>query len=238
MRGNTVTVGKVIGKGWDCFKARPWFWIGVSLICTAIPEIIDRASTSIPEMVGQSGGSTEFVYLLIVALFVLNTLVSIRISMGMVCMGLATVNGKTVKIGDLLAKPQLFWRYVLASISFGLMIMVGLILLVVPGVYLAARFLPVHYVLVERETGVLESFRQAERLTAGYRGKLIDFILLGIAALVVLTAILFFIAMMSSLPVSEVFALLIGVVAQPIIILSLASFYRALRDAPADRGAA
>ncbi len=236
MPKGTIIIGTAFREGWTWFKARAWFWIGIGLICTVISEIVSTGSEMIPHSVREGGGSAEFAYVLTAVFFLLNVLVSARISMGMAWMGLITVDGKMAKIGDLLAKPQVFWRYVVTMIAFGLMFGVGLVLLIVPGIYVAARFFPVHFVVIERETGVMEGFRQAQQLTEGYRGKVINFILLWIAFFVV-SGIAFIPVMRLSEPVGWWVMLLSAVIATPIIWLSAASLYRTLQNASANQGA-
>ncbi len=244
MQGNTVTIGRVVGEGWRCFKARPWFWIGIVILYGVISEIIGFASSAIPDFAGRNSGSVEIAYVLIVVFFLLNIYVSTRMAMGLVWMGLTTVDGKTARVRDLFAKPHLFWRYLLATVLYGLMVMVGMMLLIVPGVYLAARFLPLNFVLIERETGIAESFQQAQRLTEGHRGKLIELILLGLSlflgtfvVLMVSMAVLGELAPLVLPLIMMVAVLLILFLGTPIISLSLASLYRALRNASVDPAA-
>lgn len=232
MQDNTITVGKAFRDGWNSFMARPWFWIGVTFLCTVVSEIISAASGIVPEMAGQGSGSVEVAYALILAFFLINTLVSMRISMGMVWMAITTVDGKRAKISDLLAKPHVFWRYLFAVMVFGLVLLVGFALLIVPGIYLFARFFPLNFVVMERETGALESFRQAQQLTEGHRGKLIEFILLWFALFIVL-AIVVVPAEMLLEPLGRGLVLVVAVIATPIAWLSSASLYRTLGNASA-----
>lgn len=179
-----------------------------------------------------------------VVLILVGTFVQIRLQMGLLWMGVITVDGRRARFGDLFAKPHLFWRFLCPSILFQLMVMAGFILLIVPGIYLLARFLPLSFVLMDRETGVLESFRQAQRLTEGHRGKLTAVIFLGYAlafGLFMALSVTAFTVGGSALLVMPI-VMLFGVfvftpIVAPIILLSLAALYRALKNASAHQGA-
>ncbi len=124
MQENTITIGRVLREGWSCFKARPWFWIGVIVLCGVIADIIGLVSSMILEWVGPSAGSPEIGWSVAVVLILLGTFVQIRLQMGLLWMGVITVTGQRARFGDLFAKPHLFWRFLCASILFQLMVLV------------------------------------------------------------------------------------------------------------------
>lgn len=54
-----------------------------------------------------------------------------------------------------------------ASILYGIVLVLGLIALIVPGLFLAARYLPAPFLAFEHGTGAGESMAQAKAMTAG-----------------------------------------------------------------------
>lgn len=61
--------------------------------------------------------------------------------------------------------------YILITLAVGL----GLVLLIVPGIILALKFYFPYYILVDRDTGVIESMKISSRLTKGVKLKLLLF---------------------------------------------------------------
>lgn len=247
MQENIITIGGVVRGGWNCFKARPWFWVGTMVLCGIIWQVMDKLSSVIFQLVASSGASEVIGWSVVVGLFLLAILVQYRLQMGLMWMGVITVEGRRARIGDLLAKPRLFWRFLFALLMFQLMVMVGSLFLFVPGLYLVARFLPVGFVLLDRETSILESFEQAQRLTEGHRGKLFALVLLPVALVFGLFAAITWPAMAIAEPTTApgglgpvvvVVAMLLavivlGLVVAPIILLCMASLYRDLKIASA-----
>ncbi len=228
MQGDTIKVGRVFGEGLAYFLARPWFWIGTILLFGVISTIINMASTIFPVLVLRSGWSAEMAYALMSILVLLNIFVATRMGIGLGWMAISTIHGEPAKVADLFAKPQLFWRYLCTLILFNVVVFVGLIVFVVPGIYLAARFFPVTYVMIERETGILESFRHAQALTEGHRVTLSAFTFLGVAIVA---------GMMQSVQLLGGFSLLVVGIAAPITLLSYTALYGALKNASSDHPA-
>ena len=237
MLEDTIKIHRVFGEGLAWFVARPWFWIGTIVIYIVISVIVEMVSLIFSNKLGPSTGSESFAYALGIVCFLLEVFVYIRMRMGLAWMTVSTTNGKSMEIGDLFAKSQLFWRFLFGSLLYHLMCLAGFMLFFVPGIYLAARFFPVHFVVIERETGVMESFRQAQQLTEGSRGKVIDFILLWIGIAILSAIAVVPVAILLSEPVGMGVLLVFYVIATPIIWLSAASLYRALRDASTNQAA-
>ena len=77
------------------------------------------------------------------------------------------VRGEEAQIGDLFAGGRYFWRIFASNLLFFAVLYFGLLLLVAPGVFVALAFWPFMYVIVDRDVGVIESFRRSRELTSG-----------------------------------------------------------------------
>ena len=71
------------------------------------------------------------------------------------------------------------------SILLGLMVMVGLLLFIVPGIWLGLKYGQAMTALVDRNCGVIEAFKCSSKITEGHKAKLM---LLGSAALGIILA--------------------------------------------------
>ena len=78
-------------------------------------------------------------------------------------------------------RPQSnFWFYVLATLLYGLIIGIGTLLLVVPGIILGLMLMFYGFVMIEKKRGPLEALKESKRLTDGFKGDLFVFSLLAI----------------------------------------------------------
>ena len=85
---------------------------------------------------------------------------------------LKLVSGMYPSVEDLLKYSYLIWRYVLGWLAYGAMVVIGLVLLIVPGVYLSIRFMFVPILIVDKELTIKEAFRKSTALTNGVKWKL------------------------------------------------------------------
>ena len=86
-----------------------------------------------------------------------NQLVSTFFNIGTILLFLAIVRGKQAGIHLLFGGMPYLLRGFLTSLLFFLIVVVGLILLIVPGIYLALRLWPFLYFIVDRDADIVES---------------------------------------------------------------------------------
>ena len=116
---------------------------------------------------------------------ILGQVVSVWLSLGWIRIGLNLVDGREVKVGMLFGEGRKLLRAVLASILFGLMVVAGLVLLIVPGIYLALRFGQYLTAIVDRDLGVMESFAYSSAITADNR---MNLLVLGVLSFLIMLA--------------------------------------------------
>ncbi|PKN03839.1 hypothetical protein CVU75_00260 [Candidatus Dependentiae bacterium HGW-Dependentiae-1] len=79
------------------------------------------------------------------------------------------------------------WRHIgtflITGILFGLMFVVGLSLLILPGIYLILRFGFFKYLIVDRDAGVIESLRMSYAITAGYEWEMLGLLVISFLVL-------------------------------------------------------
>lgn len=93
--------------------------------------------------------------------------------------GLRLYDNEKIGSYDFLSfSTQLFFKFLLGYILYVLLVMVGFILLVVPGIYLAMKFQFVQYLIVDKNTDVIEAFKKSGRMTDGQKWNLFLLMLL------------------------------------------------------------
>lgn len=123
---------------------------------------------------------------------------------------LKLIDDKEVSYADFWLPQSNFWFYVLATLLYGLIIGVGTLLLIVPGIIFGLMFMFYGYVMIEKNLGPIEALKESKRLTAGAKWDLFLFSLLAIG-----------------LNLLGVLALLVGVlVTMTITFIAMAHLYR------------
>lgn len=190
-------------------------YIGISFGLSIITQIITAAMSVMltpAETTSSStgGGVPILVTLVTLVLGLLNNVVSVFLSLGVTQITLNLVSGKEANVGLLFSGLPKLLRAIGASILYTLMVMVGLILLVVPGIFLAIRFAYFMHAIVDRDKGVIDSLSYSWSLTTNNWGNIF---LLGLLSF--------------GLAIAGLLALCVGVlVAIPIIMLMSSVAYR------------
>jgi uncharacterized membrane protein len=207
----TLSIGDCINYGWETFKKRPWILIGAVLLSIII--------ASLPGMFGpqpEIGPDGQVIPPPITTMHVIVSIASLVVSI-LVAIGLTTFslrahdNIESVQIADLW-NPAPFWRFLAAHILTAIVVTLGFIAFIVPGVILATGLGFVPYLVIERGLGPIEAMKESWRITKGHKWQL--FLL--IVALI-------------GINILGVLALLVGVlVSIPVAMIAFVHAYRAL----------
>lgn len=184
------SIRESLSFAWRTTKSNFWFLLGMLVITYAInfgialiAEVLGRTSPFLG-VLGNIAG----------------TAVSLILSLGVISIMLHLYAGNRPGYKELFRKAHLFWKILFASILYGLMIIGGFILLIVPGIYLAIRFGFFQYVIVDHEMGPIAALKESSRLTVGAKWQILwlSLILVGInilGALALLIGLLFTVPM-------------------------------------------
>jgi uncharacterized membrane protein len=190
----TFSVGECFRFGWDTFKKRPWFFVGISILIIIISAIASRMSS------GAEHASGAMLVIALAGVFI-GILLQIFLKMGILNFFLKTHETPLEShVMDLWA-PQPFWKYLGASLLFGIIVAIGFILLVIPGIYLLLRFLFVPYLVMDRKLAPFDALRESSRITLGHKWQLLGF-LLAVIGINIIGAILLGVGLLVTIPVS------------------------------------
>ncbi|WP_157109817.1 hypothetical protein [Thermanaeromonas toyohensis] len=120
----------------------------------------------------KKAGSFPMLALFLAAYFVLEP--------GIVSMFLAAERGEKLNAGDVLAGWQYGLKYFLASAANMVAVALGLVCLILPGVYVFYRFRLFPYFLVDRNCGILGSLGESWAATSGRVLQMVSLDLLGL----------------------------------------------------------
>jgi len=144
-------------------------------------------------------------YLLSIALWVAGVIIQI----GFIKISILLSRDQKPAVKELFSNSSLFLKFVLGSICYGLAVIGGFILLVVPGIILIIMLEMYAYFIVDKNMGPIESLKASRALTKGVRWQLFCFgaliLLLNLAGLLCLVVGLLFTIPASSIAAAYVY---------------------------------
>jgi uncharacterized membrane protein len=185
-----IDVVQCVTRGFELTKRN----FGMILLVGVVYFTVSFAFNFIVGMVGglvmaavqpSQPANNEAMILFTVIVQILIMLFSLYLALGMTRVGLNFVSGKEVTVGQLFGEGGKLPRMIGASILYYLMVFVGLLLFVVPGIYLAIRYMYFQMAIVDRNMGVLESLTYSSSITTNNR---LNLFLLGLLSLAIVIA--------------------------------------------------
>ncbi|MBI4093939.1 hypothetical protein HY417_03165 [Candidatus Kaiserbacteria bacterium] len=210
-----ISVGSFVRFGWETFKKRGWFLVGAVLIfgiASVVASFVNGVVTSvIVEAVGSGAGT--------IIGFVAGMAVNAIINLGWIAFLLKAHDDiASVSFSDLW-HPQKFWSFLGATLLYSIIVFVGYIFLIVPGVIASVAFFFAPWLVVDKGLTPIEALKASARITKGNR--------LRVFALMAASMLVSFLG---------VLALIVGLlIAIPIVTLAAASAYRRLSAAESAR---
>ena len=178
-----VDAGDVISYAWQQFKL---YWgplvgalfvtmiisYGLQAVCGVVQVLVE----GIPNIQQQPANPNPFgpnaaVFTpLGIGFTLMQQAVSVFLGIGMTRMSLAAARDKAPGFEQLFSGGRWFWPIVGFSILYGIGIMVGFLLLIIPGIILMLMWWPARMVLIDDQAGVMDSFGLARQITKGNWG--------------------------------------------------------------------
>jgi uncharacterized membrane protein len=169
------------GKNWIIFLVYFVFAIALSAFQNSLTSIVDKVGFSktmvlIPENIISIAGLVA----------------SIILGMGLVKVMLKIVDGVKPQAEDLYSTYKNFFSYLGVSILYGLIVLAGFILLLVPGICWGIKYRFAPTLVIDKGMGPMEALRESAKMTEGQKWDLfalgfVQFavIIIGLIALVI-----------------------------------------------------
>lgn len=174
--------------GWERFKERPFFLIGLFVFTTLI-------SVFTSALIDAATGSARFVF------NVLDFAIQIVLNMGLTLIVLRVHDSVETGYMDIFEPLHMFWKYLSATILTFIIVFFGLLLFIVPGIVAMIALAFTSYLIIDRNLGPIEAITESMRITHGHRWNILLF---GLSLLVfnILGALLFGVGLLVTIPVS------------------------------------
>ena len=147
-----ISIKAAYSAGWSAFARRPWYLIGLLFAFMGI-FILSLGNAVV----------TALAYILYA---------------GYLTMLLRHLRGDTIEFDDLFTVDRRWVYFAFLGVIKMILIMLGLICFIIPGVYLAIRWMFAEFLVIDQGMKPLEALRASSELTAGHRWKLFFFTLL------------------------------------------------------------
>lgn len=193
----TLTVKGCLKEAWATFTLRPWFFIGVYIIVTLLTGRMNFQSNEF-DQAQVTPGFVLTIFVFGIVLFVVQNIVQ----MGEKKILLKTLDDpKTPEFRDLWTTSP-FWRFFLTKFLYGLILLGGLLLLIVPGIIWGLRYMFAGFIIMEKGLKPTEALRESARITNGHKKQLFALILATVGVNIV-GALCLLVGLLVTIPVTS-----------------------------------
>ncbi len=191
MTTKVFSISEALRFGWNTTKNNLDFFVKLLIafgLLFIIPAVIAGAVLPINTFLG-------------IILYIADYSLTILIFMGLVKIALRFCDNEKGQLKDLFSQYRLFFKYLLASILYSLIVVAGVILLIIPGIIWGIKFWFFDYFVIDKKLGPIEALKQSSAITRGARWQLLGFfIVMGLINL--LGALSFLVGLFITIPVT------------------------------------
>jgi len=170
---NRFSKKEALTYGWETFKTRVWFFaslgaviMGLGFITDVLNEFLINPKTEQIFNAGAFGAQELWLILAIMIIFFAESFVQWWLYIGLIKITLDVYDKKEVTFHQLFsADLAMVWRYVIGSFLYGLIILGGFILLIVPGIIWSLKFQYYAYGIIDKNMGIIESLKYSAKIT-------------------------------------------------------------------------
>lgn len=186
-------MGEAVKFGWETMKENIVFFIPLLIVAFLIENV--------PGAIAHYAGA-EFSFISY-ALLLTGWLLGFVVQMGLIKISLKFCDNIKGKFDDLLSSFDILLPFIASAILYGLIVIGGTLLLIVPGVIWGVKFSLYPYFIVEKNLGPIEALKASSRATMGAKWDLFVFwLLLGLINLA--GALVFLVGLFVTIPTSMV----------------------------------
>ncbi len=157
-----IGVGSSYGNGWRQLWKNFLMLFLIGIISVAIGSI-SAAFSPIGQRIGGAGAAAAPVLSLAYGIFLAGP-----VGYGVSFAFLKAARNDRLDVTDMFQAFQNYWNAVLAGLLVGVIVGIGIVFLIVPGIILACKLAFTPYLVVDRNMKVIEAIEESWRLTRGH----------------------------------------------------------------------
>ncbi len=181
--------GEIISEAWRIFADRMGLLIGSFLAMSIISTMaffVGGMPFTIANALFDQGKTQEGA--VVAGVGVVTMIIAMGflfyIQSGYLVMQVKTAREQPAEFGDLFAGGRFFLRLLLCSLLFGLMLNIGTVACIIPGLLLGIMFWPFAHVLVDEDQPGIASLNRAKELTDGNWGSIFIVLIFSLACMI------------------------------------------------------
>lgn len=191
------SIKEAVKAGWELTKQNLGLMVGVVVVVVLV-NLLPNMLTMLME-----DGRNSSLEILAIPVMLVSWILNFLVSLGMIKVVLNVVDKKKTAIADLFNGYPLLLNYIAGSIIYGLIVVGGFILFIIPGIYFAIKYHFYSYYIVDKKMGPIEAIKASGKITKGIKLHLILFGIV-LALLNLLGALLFGIGLLITIPITAI----------------------------------
>ncbi len=191
-----------VKAGWEIFKPGIGMLYGSYALMVGVQIAMQVVVSIMQWLLSQSGSATD-VALVSVILSLASSVISVWLGLGLIRIVLDLVDGHKSELTRLFSQSGVLVQAIIAGILSGLIIAIGFMLLVIPGIIFAMKLQFVSSLIIDKKLGPIAAIKESWRITDGSLGNLFIFLVL-LLVLNFVAMLLLLIPLLITLPVSYV----------------------------------
>lgn len=183
----TFSIQEALTFGWTTFKKDPWFYVSVTAALTIFSVVVNSLTGNGSGIIGLIG-------------FLIGLAASTVVTIAYARLALSVQTGEHVSWEGLWA-PENFLNMLGATILQSIVVVIGFILLIIPGIIVSLMLCFTQLLVVDQKKNPIEAMKESYRLTKGHLFQLFLFVLT-LLVINIVGAILLLVGLLVSIPVS------------------------------------
>lgn len=169
-----INVGDVFSRTWEVYKANLGILIAIPMIALGIyfvgSFVVGLVTGLLSFALAQNAGGDAAIGIQLVLSLVQNiigNLILLYLQLGGQLTYLRIVRGENPDLSEMFSGGPFLLRMFVCYIIYAIVVTLGMLALIIPGIILALMFWPYSYILVDRNLPGIESFSLARKVTSG-----------------------------------------------------------------------
>lgn len=189
----TFTIGDALSNAWKITKSNFLFLVGVIVVLFVIQFALGSVGEYLSRDIAWVG----------VVISIITVLIQILLNVGAIAIVLKLVDGIKPSFSELFTTTKPYVQFVLVTILMSLIVGVGFILLIIPGIMLAIGLQFATYLVVDKGMGAVDALKKSWEITNGVKWKLLGFAIV-IWIVNLLGFVLFGVGMVVTIPLTMI----------------------------------
>jgi len=207
------SIKEAFKKAWELTKENILVLIGLTSIIAVISWILHVWAKGMERSL-QEGDISK--YALFIFIYIITLFLSMLAQIGYIKILLKLYDGEEVNPRDIFGYHNLLWNFLLQSILYGVIVIVGFILLIIPGIIFIIKYGYASYFVIDQNMKPIDAMKASSRITYGNKWKIALFGICILAANI-LGGLLFVVCLLVTMPLTalasiHVFRILSGTI--------------------------